>query len=70
MPDGLPPYILVARIGAVLGMSLALALGILLLIGGMVLLSLLAFAMFLPSFAVLFVAERSAEASQAGRRSG
>ena len=51
-------------------MSLALALGILLLIGGLVLPALLAFAMFLPSFAVLFVAERFAEASRAGRRTG
>jgi hypothetical protein len=61
MPDGIPPYVLVARIGSILGMSFALAIGLLLLIGGWVLLSLLAFAFFIPSFALMAFVERHAD---------
>ncbi|RLT44508.1 MAG: hypothetical protein DWI58_00350 [Chloroflexi bacterium] len=68
MPDGLPPYVLVARIGSILGMALSIAIGLLLLIGGWILPSLLAFAGFLPSFGVMVYAERRAAAGQAARR--
>jgi hypothetical protein len=60
MPDGIPPYVLVARITSILGMSFALAIGLLLLIGGWLLLSLLAFALFAPSFGLLVLIERFA----------
>ena len=68
MPDGVPPYVLVARIGSILGMSFALAIGLLLLIGGWVLPALIAFALFVPSFGLMAYVERragrSADASQ------
>jgi hypothetical protein len=60
MPEGLPPYVLVARISSILGMSFALAIGLLLLIGGAVLWSLIAFAFFIPSFALMALVERHA----------
>jgi hypothetical protein len=60
MPEGLPPYVLVARIGSILGMALALSIGLLLLIGGLVLPSVVAFLMFVPSFALMFFVERRA----------
>lgn len=63
MPDGIPPYVLVARIGSILGMSFALAIGLLLLIGGWFLWSLLAFAAFVPSFGLMAYVERKASAS-------
>ena len=58
MPENLPPYVLVARIGAILGMSFALAIGLLLLLGGLLLPALVAFAAFVPSFAIMVYAER------------
>jgi hypothetical protein len=64
MPDGLPPYVLVARIGSILGMAFSLAIGLLLLIGGFILPSLVAFAAFLPSFGVMVLAERHAAAAR------
>ena len=71
MPDGLPPYVLVARIGSILAMSFALAIGLLLLIGGWFLPSLVAFLGFIPSFAIMAFVERKAaarrEADQASR---
>ena len=63
MPDGLPPYVLVARIASILGMSFSVAIGLLLLIGGFVLPSLVAFAGFLPSLGVMVYAERRATGS-------
>lgn len=63
--ESLPPYVLVARIGSIIGMSFALAIGLLLLIGGWVLPSLLAFAAFLPSFGVMAYVERKAAADRA-----
>ena len=51
---------LVARIGSILGMSFALAIGLLLLLGGFVLGALVAFAAFAPSFAIMVYAERLA----------
>jgi hypothetical protein len=60
MLDGLPPYVLVARIGSILGMSLALSIGLLLLIGGLVLPALVALAAFIPSFAIMVYVERRA----------
>jgi hypothetical protein len=62
MPDGIPPYLLVARIGSVLGMSFALAIGLLLLIGGLVLPALIAFVLFIPSLALMVFVERHAAA--------
>ena len=69
MPEGIPPYVLVARIGSILGMSFALALGLLLLIGGLLLPALVAFVAFLPSLAVMVYAERLAARAAARRRS-
>ena len=60
MQEALPPYVLVVRIGSILGMSFALAIGLLLLLGGFVLPALAAFAAFLPSFGVMVYAERRA----------
>lgn len=60
MPEALPPYVLVARIGSILGMSFALAIGLLLLLGGFVIPSLIAFAGFFPSMGVMVYAERRA----------
>lgn len=60
MPDGVPPYVLVARIASILGMSFSIAIGLLLLIGGLVLPSLVAFLFFIPSFALMAVVERYA----------
>ena len=67
MLNELPPYVLVARIGSILGMSFALAIGLLLLIGGSVLPSVVAFAAFLPAFGLMVVVERLAE-GRSGRR--
>lgn len=60
MPDGIPPYVLVARIGSILGMSFALAIGLLMLIGGWFAWSLVAFAAFVPSFGLMAYVERKA----------
>lgn len=60
MPEGIPPYVLVVRITSILGMSFSLAIGLLLLIGGWLLPSLLAFAFFAPSFGLLVMIERFA----------
>ena len=60
MLEGLPPYVLVARIGSILGMSFALALGLLFLIGGWLIPAVVAFACFAPAFAVMVYAERRA----------
>ena len=46
-------------------MSFALAIGLLLLLGGFVLPALVAFAAFVPSFAVMVYAERRAASSRA-----
>lgn len=53
---------LVARIGSILGMSFALAIGLLLLIGGWLLPAALAFLCFIPSFAIMAFVERKAAA--------
>ncbi|MEE8421144.1 MAG: hypothetical protein V3S31_00035 [Dehalococcoidia bacterium] len=63
MPEGLPAYVLVARIGSVVGMALTLAAGLLLLIGGLVLPALIAFALFIPALGLMLFAERMAAAS-------
>ncbi len=60
MPEGIPPYVLVARIGSILGMSFALAIGLLLLIGGLVLPAAVAFIAFAPAFGIMVYAERRA----------
>ena len=53
---------LVARIASILGMSFALAIGLLLLIGGWFLPSLIAFLCFIPSFGIMAIVERKAAA--------
>lgn len=58
MPEGLPPYVLVARIGSILGMGISLAIGLLFLIGGLIEPSLVAFALFVPSFGLMVLVER------------
>ncbi|MSQ41923.1 MAG: hypothetical protein EXR65_02670 [Dehalococcoidia bacterium] len=63
MLERLPPYVLVARIGSVLGMSFSLAIGLLLLLGGLLLPAAIAFLLFVPSFALMLFAERIAAAS-------
>ena len=60
MQHTLPPYILVVRIGSILGMSLALAIGLLLLLGGFILGAVVAFVAFVPSFGIMVYAERRA----------
>lgn len=61
MLNELPPYVLVARIGSILGMSFALSIGLLLLIGGSILPSVVAFAAFVPAFGLMVLVERFAE---------
>jgi len=55
--------VLVARIGSILGMSFALAIGLLLLIGGWWEYSLVAFFCFIPSFGLMAFVERRAAAA-------
>ncbi len=69
MPEGIPAYILVVRIGTILGMAFSIAIGLLLLIGGFILPSLVAFAFFVPSIATMIYAEKRAAASHAATRS-
>ena len=49
---------LVARIGSILGMGISLAIGLLFLIGGLIEPSLVAFALFVPSFGLMVLVER------------
>jgi hypothetical protein len=63
MPEGIPPYILVVRIGTILGMAFSIAIGLLLLIGGFWLPALIAFAAFLPSIGTMIYAEKRAAAT-------
>lgn len=58
MREGIPPYVLVVRIGSILGMSFSLAIGLLMLIGGWLVPSLLAFLCFIPAFGVMAYVER------------
>ena len=67
MPEGLPPYVLVARIGSILGMSFALAIGFLLLLAGWLLPALVAFLCFIPAFALMAYVERRAAARATAR---
>ncbi len=60
MPEGIPPYVLVARITSILGMSFSLAIGLLMLIGGWIGPAVIAFLFFIPSFGLLAVVERHA----------
>lgn len=68
MPDGIPPYVLVARIGSILGMSFSLAIGLLMLIGGWWAMSLIAFAAFIPSFGIMAMVERKASRDRVAAR--
>ncbi|MDP6605329.1 MAG: hypothetical protein QF664_03580 [Dehalococcoidia bacterium] len=63
MPEGLPAYVLVARIASVVGMALSLAIGLLLLLGALWIPSLIAFTLFAPAFGLMLFAERLAAAS-------
>jgi len=65
MPEGIPPYVLVARIGSILGMSFSLAIGLLFLLGGFIVPSLIAFAAFVPSFGLMAYVERKASRDRA-----
>jgi|TARA_B110000438_G_C15270817_1_gene418315 hypothetical protein len=57
----IPIYILLSRIVAVIGMSFAIAVGILLLIAGYFWQSILAFMFFLPSIAIMAFLEKKAD---------
>ncbi|MEZ4501541.1 MAG: hypothetical protein R3C39_02835 [Dehalococcoidia bacterium] len=67
MLESIPPYVLVARIGSILGMAFALSVGLLLLIGGLIVPSLVAFILFLPSFGLMVLVERRAAAASRNR---
>ncbi len=60
-PRRVPPYVALVRILAVIAMSTAAASGILLMIAEAWLLALIAFAVAVPFFAVMRLAERTAE---------
>jgi hypothetical protein len=64
MPEAIPPYVLVARIGSILGMAFSIAVGLLFLIGGLVVPALIAFVLFVPSFGIMVLVERRAAASR------
>ncbi len=64
MPEAIPAYVIVVRIGAVLSMSLSIAIGLMFLLGGFILPSLAAFAMFVPAMAIMMLAERRAASGQ------
>jgi uncharacterized membrane protein YphA (DoxX/SURF4 family) len=68
MPEGVPAYILVVRIATILGMAFSIAIGLLLLIGGFVLPSLVAFAFFVPSIALMVYAEKRAALTHGAAR--
>lgn len=70
MPEGVPAYILVVRIATILGMAFSIAIGLLLLIGGFVLPSLVAFALFVPSIATMVYAESAPRWRRRTRASG
>jgi hypothetical protein len=57
----IPLYILLTRIVAVIGMSFAIAIGILLLIAGYFWQSIFAFMLFFPSIAVMGFLEKKAD---------
>jgi hypothetical protein len=65
----IPPYIVVGRITAVVGMSLGIALGIFLLLGGLWLWGLVALAASLPFFAMIFLIERAPGGADAVKKS-
>lgn len=58
-----PPYVALVRIGAVVGMSIAAAFGIFLMVGGWWLPGIIAFVLALPFFGVMRLVERFAEPS-------
>lgn len=64
MLEAIPPYVLVARIGSILGMAFSIAVGLLFLIGGLVLPAFVAFLLFIPSFGIMVLVERRAAASR------
>jgi hypothetical protein len=66
----IPTYIVVGRITAVLGMSLALALGIFLLLAGAWPWGLAALAAAAPFFALIFLIERVPGGAESARKSG
>lgn len=57
----MPPYVALVRIGAVVGMSIAAAFGIFLLVGGWWVPGLIGLVCALPFFGVMRLAERLAE---------
>lgn len=65
MNDRAATYLAVARITAVVGMAFALAIGILLLVGGWLALGALALAAAVPFFALMRLIERAAGRNEA-----
>jgi hypothetical protein len=65
----IPTYIVVGRITAVVGMSLGIALGIFLLLGGLWVWGLVSLAASLPFFAMIFLIERAPGGAEAARKS-
>jgi len=63
--DRVPPYVALVRIGAVIGMSIAAGLGLVLLVGGWWLQGLIAAAFALPFFGVMRLVERLAAPREA-----
>jgi len=66
----IPTYIVIGRITAVVGMSLGIALGIFLLLGGLWLWGLAALVASLPFFAMIFLIERAPGGAEAGGKTG
>ncbi len=60
-----PPYVALVRIGAVVGMSTAAAIGIFLIVGGWWLAGFIAIALAVPCFAIMRLVERTAEPPEA-----
>jgi hypothetical protein len=66
----IPTYIVIGRIIAVVGMSLAIALGIFLLLGGLWLWGLGALVASLPFFAMIFLIERAPGGAETAGKTG
>lgn len=66
----IPTYIVIGRIASVVGMSLGIALGIFLLLGGLWLWSVVALVASLPFFAMIFLIERAPGGAEAASKTG
>ncbi len=63
-PRRAPAYVAIVRIGAIMGMSLALAVGVFLLVGGWWLAGLVAMILAVPCFALMWVVEGLAKPTE------